>query len=217
MAGSRVRDPYLAGEGRLRVEWAEANMPVLMKLRSMYRDSRPLNGLIVSAALHVTKETGALVRTLRDWGARVFLVPSNPLSTQDDVAAALSQEEGVTVVAWRGMDEREYFGAIAEAAKAGPSVVVDDGADLHVYIHENLPDVGKGVIGGNEETTTGVLRLRALEAAGRLMYPVIAVNNALTKHLFDNRYGTGQSTVDGVLRATNVLLAGKRVVVAGYG
>ncbi len=217
MARSRVRDPSLAGQGSLKVEWAEAHMPVLMKLRSMYSAGRPLEGLRVSAALHVTKETAALVRTLRDWGAEVTLVPSNPLSTQDDVAAYLAQEDNVTVIAWRGMSEREYFDAIAEAARASPDIVVDDGADLHVYIHQNLPDVGKRVIGGNEETTTGVIRLKALEAEGRLLYPVIAVNNALTKFMFDNRYGTGQSTVDGVLRATNVLLAGKRVVVAGYG
>jgi len=188
-----------------------------MKLRSMYREKKPLEGLRISAALHVTKETAALVRTLRDWGASVFLVPSNPLSTQDDVAAALAEEEGITVVAWRGMSEQEYFGAIAEAARARPDIVIDDGADLHVTIHQSMPEVGKNVIGGNEETTTGVIRLRALEAEGRLLYPVIAVNNALTKYLFDNRYGTGQSTVDGILRATNALLAGKRVVVAGYG
>jgi len=192
-------------------------MPVVMKLRSMYREKKPLEGLRISAALHVTKETAALVRTLRDWGASVFLVPSNPLSTQDDVAAALAEEEGITVVAWRGMSEQEYFGAIAEAARARPDIVIDDGADLHVTIHQSMPEVGKNVIGGNEETTTGVIRLRALEAEGRLLYPVIAVNNALTKYLFDNRYGTGQSTVDGILRATNALLAGKRVVVAGYG
>jgi len=188
-----------------------------MKLRSMYREKKPLEGLRISAALHVTKETAALVRTLRDWGASVFLAPSNPLSTQDDVAAALAEEEGITVVAWRGMSEQEYFGAIAEAARARPDIVIDDGADLHVTIHQSMPEVGKNVIGGNEETTTGVIRLRALEAEGRLLYPVIAVNNALTKYLFDNRYGTGQSTVDGILRATNALLAGKRVVVAGYG
>jgi len=195
LPSSKVKDPSLAKEGRLKVEWAEAHMPVVMKLRSMYREKKPLEGLRISAALHVTKETAALVRTLRDWGASVFLVPSNPLSTQDDVAAALAEEEGITVVAWRGMSEQEYFGAIAEAARARPDIVIDDGADLHVTIHQSMPEVGKNVIGGNEETTTGVIRLRALEAEGRLLYPVIAVNNALTKYLFDNRYGTGQSTV----------------------
>ena len=217
MPASRVKDPTLVDQGKLKIEWAEAHMPVLVRLRSMYADKKPLDGIKVSAALHVTKETAVLVRTLRDWGARVTLVPSNPLSTQDDVAAALAQEEGVTVIAWRGMSEQEYFSAIAEAARASPDIIIDDGADLHVFIHQSLPEVGKNVIGGNEETTTGVIRLRALEAEGRLLYPVIAVNNALTKYLFDNRYGTGQSTIDGVLRATNLLLAGRRVVVAGYG
>ena len=214
---SRVKDPSLAQEGRLKIEWAENHMPVLVELRRKYLERRPLEGVRISAALHVTKETAVLVRTLRDWGATVFLVPSNPLSTQDDVAAALAEEEGVTVEAWRGMTEDEYFGAIRDAARQSPDVVIDDGADLHVTLHQELPEVAERVIGGNEETTTGVIRLKALEREGRLKYPVIAVNNALTKYLFDNRYGTGQSTIDGILRATNVLLAGKRVVVAGYG
>lgn len=213
---AKVKDLSLSKEGRLKIEWAEAHMPVLMELRKKYQDSRPLKGYRISAALHVTKETAVLIETLRAWGAEIFLAPSNPLSTQDDVAAAIA-EGGVTVKAWRGMNEQEYFGAIRDAARASPDIVVDDGADLHVTIHEEMPSVGKNVIGGNEETTTGVIRLKALEASGRLLYPVIAVNNALTKYLFDNRYGTGQSTIDGILRATNVLLAGKRVVVAGYG
>ena len=213
---AKVKDLSLSKEGRLKIEWAEAHMPVLMELRKKYQDSRPLKGYRISAALHVTKETAVLIETLRAWGAEIFLVPSNPLSTQDDVAAAIA-EGGVTVKAWRGMNEQEYFGAIRDAARASPDIVVDDGADLHVTIHEEMPSVGKNVIGGNEETTTGVIRLKALEASGRLLYPVVAVNNALTKYLFDNRYGTGQSTIDGILRATNVLLAGKRVVVAGYG
>ncbi len=214
---SKVKDPSLSEQGRLKIEWAEAHMPVLMELRNKYKVSKPLSGYRVSACLHVTKETAVLVKTLRDWGAQVFLVPSNPLSTQDDVAAALAEEDNITVEAWRGMNESEYFGAIRDAARAGPDVVLDDGADLHVTIHEEMPEVGRKVIGGNEETTTGVIRLKALEASGKLMYPVIAVNNALTKYLFDNRYGTGQSALDGILRATNVLLAGKKVVVAGYG
>jgi adenosylhomocysteinase len=213
---AKVKDLSLSKEGRLKIEWAEAHMPVLMELRKKYQDSRPLKGYRISAALHVTKETAVLIETLRAWGAEIFLAPSNPLSTQDDVAAAIA-EGGVTVKAWRGMNEQEYFGAIRDAARASPDIVVDDGADLHVTIHEEMPSVGKNVIGGNEETTTGVIRLKALEASGRLLYPVVAVNNALTKYLFDNRYGTGQSTIDGILRATNVLLAGKRVVVAGYG
>ncbi|ADL19239.1 Adenosylhomocysteinase [Acidilobus saccharovorans 345-15] len=212
----KVKDPSLAGEGRLKIEWAEAHMPVLMELRRRYQDKKPLRGYRISAALHVTKETAVLIRTLKAWGAEVSLVPSNPLSTQDDVAAALA-DEGIAVRAWRGMNEQEYFEAIREAARSSPDVVVDDGADLHVTLHEEMPSVAKNVIGGNEETTTGVIRLKALEASGRLLYPVIAVNNALTKYLFDNRYGTGQSALDGVLRATNVLLAGKRLVVAGYG
>lgn len=212
----KVKDPSLAGEGRLKIEWAEAHMPVLMELRRRYQDKKPLRGYRISAALHVTKETAVLIRTLKAWGAEVSLVPSNPLSTQDDVAAALA-DEGIAVRAWRGMNEQEYFEAIREAARSSPDVVVDDGADLHVTLHEEMPNVAKNVIGGNEETTTGVIRLKALEASGRLLYPVIAVNNALTKYLFDNRYGTGQSALDGVLRATNVLLAGKRLVVAGYG
>jgi adenosylhomocysteinase len=212
----KVKDPSLAGEGRLKIEWAEAHMPVLMELRRRYQDRKPLKGYRISAALHVTKETAVLIRTLRAWGAEVSLVPSNPLSTQDDVAAALA-DDGVAVRAWRGMNEQEYFEAIREAARSSPDIVVDDGADLHVTLHEEMPSVAKNVIGGNEETTTGVIRLKALEASGRLLYPVIAVNNALTKYLFDNRYGTGQSALDGVLRATNVLLAGKRLVVAGYG
>ncbi|MGC9112844.1 adenosylhomocysteinase [Acidilobus sp.] len=212
----KVKDPSLAGEGRLKIEWAEAHMPVLMELRRRYQDRKPLKGYRISAALHVTKETAVLIRTLRAWGAEVSLVPSNPLSTQDDVAAALA-DEGIAVRAWRGMNEQEYFEAIREAARSSPDIVVDDGADLHVTLHEEMPSVAKNVIGGNEETTTGVIRLKALEASGRLLYPVIAVNNALTKYLFDNRYGTGQSALDGVLRATNVLLAGKRLVVAGYG
>ncbi|MFP3309754.1 MAG: adenosylhomocysteinase [Acidilobus sp.] len=213
---AKVKDLSLSKEGRLKIEWAEAHMPVLMELRKKYQDSRPLKGYRISAALHVTKETAVLIETLRAWGAEIFLAPSNPLSTQDDVAAAIA-EGGVTVKAWRGMNEQEYFGTIRDAARASPDIVVDDGADLHVTIHEEMPSVGKNVIGGNEETTTGVIRLKALEASGRLLYPVVAVNNALTKYLFDNRYGTGQSTIDGILRATNVLLAGKRVVVAGYG
>ena len=210
----RVKDPSLSPLGREQIEWAETRMPVLVRLREKYSAGRPLEGLRVSACLHVTKETAVLVRTLKAWGAEVTLVPSNPLSTQDEVAAALL-EEGVRVYAWRGMSEEEYFQAIAVAASASPDIVIDDGADLHVYIHERA---GRGkVIGGTEETTTGVNRLRAMEKEGKLLYPVIAVNDALTKYLFDNRYGTGQSTIDGIMRATGVLLAGRKVVVAGYG
>lgn len=212
----KVRDPSLAGEGRSSIEWAEHHMPVLMRLREEYRGSKPLDGVRIAACLHVTKETAVLVETLKIWGAEVYLAPSNPLSTQDDVAAALAKS-GVRVYAWRGMSEEEYYWALKKVAISRPNIVVDDGADLHVMLHEDMPEIGSTVWGGSEETTTGVIRLRALERSGRLMYPVIAVNDALTKFMFDNRYGTGQSTVDGILRATNILIAGKTVVVAGYG
>jgi len=212
----KVKDLSLAGRGRIQVEWAERHMPVLVKLRDMYSGKRPLEGVRISASLHVTKETAVLVRTLQAWGASVSLAPCNPLSTQDDVAAALV-EDGVSVFAWRGMSSDEYFWAIRVVGSRDPDIVMDDGSDLHVTLHEELGDRALKVWGGTEETTTGVIRLRALEKAGRLLYPVIAVNNARTKYLFDNRYGTGQSTVDGILRATNMLLAGRTAVVAGYG
>ncbi|MCE4624819.1 MAG: adenosylhomocysteinase [Desulfurococcales archaeon] len=216
MESFKVRDLSLAGEGKKNLEWAEMHMPVVMLLRRRYADQKPLKGYRLGLVLHVTKETGVLVRTLRAWGAEVYLAPSNPLSTQDDIAAALATE-GVHVYAWRGMTEEEYFWAIGRVVEAEPHLVVDDGGDLHAYLHDKAVDIAKKIIGGTEETTTGVIRLRALEREGRLLYPVIAVNDAYTKYLFDNRYGTGQSTVDGILRATNILLAGKRVVVAGYG
>ena len=212
----RVRDPGLASRGRVSIEWAEMHMPVLMRLRRMYSSEKPLEGVRVGACLHVTKETAVLVRTLREWGAEVYLAASNPLSTQDDVAAALAAE-GVHVYAWRGMSGEEYWWAIRTVASARPQIVIDDGGDLHATLHRDMVEVAKSVVGGTEETTTGVIRLRALEREGRLMYPVFAVNDALTKFLFDNRYGTGQSTVDGILRATNILIAGKVAVVAGYG
>ncbi|MEN2999324.1 MAG: adenosylhomocysteinase [Acidilobaceae archaeon] len=212
----RVKDLSLAERGEAQIRWAERNMPVLMKLREMYSTKRPLEGLRLSVCLHVTKETAVLAETLRAWGAEVFLAPSNPLSTQDEVAAALAQR-GINVFAWRGMSTEEYFWAIRTIASRAPHIVMDDGADLHVVLHEEMGELAKRVMGGTEETTTGVMRLRALEREGKLAYPVIAVNNARTKFLFDNRYGTGQSTIDGILRATNVMLAGKVVVVAGYG
>ena len=212
----RVKDLGLAPRGRVNLEWAEMHMPVVVDLRRRYAGEKPLEGYRVGLVLHVTKETGVLARTLLAWGAEVYLAPSNPLSTQDDVAAALA-EEGVHVYAWRGMTPEEYEWAISVVADSEPDLVVDDGGDLHAYIHDKRPDVGRRIIGGTEETTTGVIRLRALEREGKLLYPVIAVNDAYTKFLFDNRYGTGQSTVDGILRATNILLAGKKVVVAGYG
>ncbi|GAB6147725.1 adenosylhomocysteinase [Stetteria hydrogenophila] len=216
MVEFKVKDVSLAREGRVIIEWAEAHMPVLMELRRRYSGEKPLAGVTVSACLHVTKETAVLARTLKAWGAEVYLAASNPLSTQDHVAAALV-EDGVNVFAWRGMSSEEYFWAIERVASAGPDIVIDDGGDLHVTIHEKLPQLAGKIWGGTEETTTGVIRLKALERAGRLLYPVIAVNDAYTKFLFDNRYGTGQSTVDGILRATNILIAGKTAVVAGYG
>ncbi len=193
-------------------------MPVTAKIiREVFREEQPLRGIRIGAVLHVTKETAALVRTLIEGGARVRLAASNPLSTQDDVAAFLV-EEGVEVCAWRGMSSEEYFECIERVAIFKPDIVIDDGGDLHALLHEkHREDVAKSVIGGTEETTTGVIRLKALEREGILQYPVIAVNNAKTKMMFDNRYGTGQSAIDGILRATNILLAGKTVVVAGYG
>lgn len=212
----RVKDLSLADRGRVQIEWAEKHMPVLVRLRELYSSKKPLEGVKISASLHVTKETAVLIRTLKSWGATISLAPCNPLSTQDDVAAALV-EEGVSVFAWRGMSEEEYFWAIRTVGLRDPDIVMDDGGDLHVTLHEELLAKASRVWGGTEETTTGVIRLKALEKAGRLLYPVIAVNNARTKYLFDNRYGTGQSTIDGILRATNILIAGKVAVVAGYG
>ena len=232
----KVKDPSLAERGRLQIEWAERHMPVLMKIRERFKKERPLEGIKIAASLHVTKETAVLVRTLLAGGAEVALAPCNPLSTQDDVAAALA-EEGVYVYAWRGMSERDYYNAIGNALSIEPDITMDDGADIISTIHklalkiedettkyakETLGDrdyekmISK-IIGGTEETTTGVIRIRAMEKQGVLRYPVIAVNESYTKYLFDNRYGTGQSTWDGILRATNILVAGKVVVVAGYG
>jgi len=233
---SRVKDLSLAERGKEQLYWAERNMPVLLEIRRRFEREKPLAGQTVAACLHVTKETGVLVRTLAAGGAKVVLIPSNPLSTQDDVAAALAQE-GIHVYAWRGMTEREYYNAIGFALSFYPTITLDDGADLTATIHKlghgikdqtinyvletaGSIDVGKllaGLRGGTEETTTGVIRLRALKSAGKLLYPIIAVNESYTKYLFDNRYGTGQSTWDGIMRATNLLIAGKNVVVAGYG
>lgn len=212
----KVKDLSLAKAGREQIEWAERNMPVIMKIRERFSREKPLSGLRIAAVLHVTKETGALVRTLAAGGAEVWLAGSNPLSTQDDVAAALA-EEGVNVFAWRGETPEEYWWCIDRVIEASPHIVIDDGGDLHARIHRQWPGTARRVIGGTEETTTGVIRLRAMEREKVLAYPVIAVNNALTKYLFDNRYGTGQSTIDGILRATNIMIAGKVFVVAGYG
>ena len=208
----KIKDIRLAGSGRLNVDWAARNMPVLSLLMDEFRKSKPFDGIRIGACLHVTKETAVLVRVLKAGGAEVFLCGSNPLSTQDDVAAYLTYD-GIHVFAWKGETDKEYAWCINKVVDAQPQITIDDGGDLTIAAHEK----GLKVWGGTEETTTGVIRLKALEKEGRLRYPVIAVNNAKTKMMFDNRYGTGQSTIDGILRATSILLAGKSFVVAGYG
>src|SRR5438874_1652822 len=215
-----VKNIGLAAEGRLKIEWAEQWMPVLRQVRERFAKEQPLKGLRLGACLHVTTETAVLMLTLKAGGAQVALCASNPLSTQDDTAAALVKEYDIPVYAHKGEDNQTYYRHLEAVLKTRPQLTMDDGADLISQLHgeTNLGrDLVKGVIGGTEETTTGVIRLRAMEKEGVLAFPVIAVNDADTKHLFDNRYGTGQSTIDGILRATNVLLAGKTVVVAGYG
>lgn len=212
-----VKDMELAPAGRLRMEWAEREMPVLRRIRERFAAEKPLKGVRLSACLHVTTETGNLVRTLQAGGADLVLVASNPLSTQDDVAAALVAYDEIPVYAIKGEDNDTYYEHIHAALDHRPHVTMDDGADLVSTMHKKRPEVLETVVGGTEETTTGVIRLRAMAEEGALNYPIIAVNDALTKHLFDNRYGTGQSTLDGVIRATNVLIAGKTVVIAGYG
>ncbi|KYH39155.1 MAG: S-adenosyl-L-homocysteine hydrolase [Candidatus Hecatellales archaeon B24] len=214
--GFKVKDLSLAEDGRKTVEWAESRMPVLMKLRKEFSKKKPLEGWRIGACLHVTKETAVLVRTLMAGGAEVALCASNPLSTQDEVAAFLA-EEGVNVYAWRGETTEEYYRCVEDVLAYRPRITVDDGADLVTTVHTRHRKLIRHIVGGTEETTTGVIRLRAMARDGKLGYPIIAVNDAFTKYLFDNRYGTGQSTIDGVLRATSVLLAGKRLVVAGYG
>ncbi|MEO5919104.1 MAG: adenosylhomocysteinase [Candidatus Limnocylindrales bacterium] len=206
-----------AAEGVRRIEWAEREMPVLRLIRERFAVERPLDGLRVGACLHVTSETANLMRTLKAAGAEVTLAASNPLSTQDDVAAALVTEYGISTYARRGEDRDTYYAHLNAVADIRPQLTMDDGCDLVSLLHLERPDQIKDVIAGTEETTTGVIRLRAMAADGALGYPVIAVNEALTKHLFDNRYGTGQSTLDGIVRATNLLIAGRNVVVAGYG
>jgi len=212
-----VKDLALAGEGRSRIAWAEQEMPVLRQIRARFAAEKPLAGIRVAACLHVTTETANLMRTLKDGGADPVLCASNPLSTQDDVAAALVAEYGIPTFAIKGEDKDTYYAHISAALDHRPNITMDDGADLVSTLHSSRSDLLAGIIGGTEETTTGVIRLRAMAADGALRFPIIAVNDALTKHLFDNRYGTGQSTIDGVIRATNILLAGKTVVVSGYG
>ncbi len=213
----RVADLKLAGEGDRLIEWAESRMPVLMALRARYRKTKPFAGYRIAGCLHVTKETAVLVRTFVDAGAEVSWSGCNPLSTNDAVAASLARQ-GISIFAWHGLNVKDFYWCIEETLKFHPNLTLDDGADLIFTIHNKHPEFAEAfVVGGTEETTTGVHRLRAMAAAGALKYPVIAVNDAETKWDFDNVYGTGQSTIDGILRATSVLFAGKNVVIAGYG
>jgi adenosylhomocysteinase len=212
-----VKDLALADRGKLRIEWADGNMPVLHSIRETFARTRPLDGLRIAACLHVTAETANLARTLAAGGAKVTLCASNPLTTQDDVAAALTKHHGIPTFAIKGEDHETYYSHILAALATKPHVTMDDGADLVSVLHSKRRDLLEGVRGGTEETTTGVVRLRSMAADGVLKYPIVAVNDAVTKHFFDNRYGTGQSTLDGVIRATNLLFAGSCLVVAGYG
>jgi adenosylhomocysteinase len=212
-----VSDLDLAPEGRARIEWADRSMPVLAAIRERFAAERPLAGHVIAACLHVTTETANLARTLAAGGAQVTLTASNPLSTQDPTAAALVAEYGISTYAIRGEGTEQYYKHIDAALDTRPTITMDDGCDLVNRLHGQRPEQVLRVVAGTEETTTGVIRLRAMEKAGALRYPIVAVNDTPTKHLFDNRYGTGQSTLDGIIRATNVLIAGKTVVVAGYG
>ncbi|HIJ99167.1 TPA: adenosylhomocysteinase [archaeon] len=212
---NKVANPKLAAQGKLKIEWAESRMPVLMQIKKEFSKTKPLKGLTVAACLHVTKETAVLMRTLKAGGAKVVLCGSNPLSTQDDVAAQLAKE-GISVFSCRG-NHKQYYWCLKKALDFKPNLTMDDGGDLIITIHSKRKELIRNMIGGSEETTTGVIRFRAMEKSGDLKFPVVAVNDAQTKHLFDNRYGTGQSTIDGILRSTNVLFAGKNVVVSGYG
>ena len=211
-----IKDPSLASEGVNRIWWASREMPVLSKIKERFSKEKPLAGKRIAACLHVTTETANLAMALSAGGADVVVCASNPLSTQDDVAAALV-ESGVPTYAIKGEDDNSYYKHLDAILNYRPHLTIDDGADLVTLLHTKRKELLNGVLGGTEETTTGVVRLRSMEKASKLVYPIIAVNDALTKHLFDNRYGTGQSTLDGILRATNVLLAGKTVVIAGYG
>ncbi len=214
---SHVADLSLAAEGVRRIEWAAREMPVVRQIRERFASEKPLSELRISACLHVTTETANLMLTLRDGGAQVALCASNPLSTQDETAAALVAEYGIPTFAVNGEDTESYYQNLQSALNTKPNLTMDDGADLVALAHTDRTDVLEDIVGGTEETTTGVIRLKSLAAEGKLNYPIVAVNDADTKHFFDNRYGTGQSTLDGITRATNVLWAGKKVVIAGYG
>jgi adenosylhomocysteinase len=212
-----IKDPGLAEKGRLRMEWAARSMPVLDRIKKTFAKDKPLSGVRIAACLHVTSETANLMEALKLGGADIRLCASNPLSTQDDIPAALVKYHKIPVFAVKGEDHETYYRHILQALDHGPSITMDDGADLVSVTHSKRKDLLPGILAGTEETTTGVIRLKSMAADGVLRYPIIAVNDAQTKHLFDNRYGTGQSTLDGILRATNVLLAGLKFVVAGYG
>lgn len=212
-----VKDLGLAAAGKARIEWADRDMPVLASIRERFEEEKPLKGIRISACLHVTTETANLMRTLKAGGAECVLCASNPLSTQDDVAAALVAEYGIRTYAIKGEDTDTYYAHIDAAIDHKPQITMDDGADVVGRIHGERPEMLEGILGGTEETTTGVIRLAAMADDEALKYPIIAVNEANTKHLFDNRYGTGQSTIDGIIRATNRLIAGRTVVVSGYG
>jgi adenosylhomocysteinase len=212
-----IKDASLAQAGRLRMEWADRSMPVLRQIRDRFAQEKPLRGMRIAACLHVTTETGNLVRTLVAGGAEAAVCASNPLSTQDEVAAALVKEYGIPTFAIKGEDNETYYRHVNAALDIMPTITMDDGADLVSTVFSKRTDLIADVVGGTEETTTGVIRLKSMEADNVLKYPIVAVNDAQTKHMFDNRYGTGQSTIDGIVRATNLLLAGARVVVCGYG
>ena len=212
-----VKDLKLAKQGRLRIEWAERNMPVLRLIRKRFQKEKPLKGVRLGACLHVTTETANLMYTLAAGGAQLALCASNPLSTQDDVSASLVRDFKVPTFAIKGEDNKTYYKHIKSVLATKPNVTMDDGADVVSTLHRDKTGLVNGVFGGTEETTTGVIRLRALEKQKLLKFPIVAVNDSKTKYLFDNRYGTGQSTVDGILRATNILFAGLKVVVCGYG
>jgi adenosylhomocysteinase len=212
-----LKDPGLAGKGKTRIEWADAQMPVLRAIRERFEKEQPLRGLKVAACLHVTSETANLMRALSAGGAEIRLCASNPLSTQDDVASSLVRDYGIPTYAIKGEDNDTYYKHILSVLENKPHLTMDDGADLVSIVHTKKKELLEGIIAGTEETTTGVIRLKSMAKEGVLAYPIIAVNDAMTKHLFDNRYGTGQSTLDGIIRATNLLLAGLKVVVTGYG
>ncbi|HEY48489.1 MAG TPA: adenosylhomocysteinase [Dehalococcoidia bacterium] len=212
-----IKDPSLAPAGDLRIQWAAREMPVLKLISNRFAKEKPLKDIRISACLHITTETANLALTLKAGGAELALCASNPLSTQDDAAACLVMEHGIPVFAIKGEDNETYYKHINSALDHRPHITMDDGADLVATIHKDRGELAKNIIGGTEETTTGVIRLRSLESANKLKYPIVAVNDAQTKHFFDNRYGTGQSTIDGITRATNILWAGKRVVICGYG